>query len=291
MWTAKVGNTEIQQYGGIGLTIEQDGDGVWRTKCIVDAEVFAILDPSGATGVNARHPFIIKDGVVYMNKLLLDDAEIGNMIAQYINVQDLVAVTITASTIKSSDNGVSFQLLPDGTMSCTKATIKGAITATSGSFTGTVNANAGTFNNVTIAQNCNVLGTVYANRIVGDVCKTLAAPSPNFTLTFPAFNRARKIAIVGPTGTLMKVRTTINSDRLFYVKIFVNGNMISETTTYWQPGYTLGEFEVATQNALIDLPANTNAVVEYRVGSRDANIELDYTLVRAGVMVASAFIQ
>lgn len=169
MWTAKVGNTDIGKYGGIGLTIEQDPDGVWRTKCIVDAEVFAILDPSGATGVNARHPFIVKDGVVYMNKLLLDDAEIGSVIAKYINVQNLVAVNITASTIKSSDNGASFSLLPDGTMSCTKATIKGSITATSGSFTGTVNANAGTFNNVTIAENCNVLGTIYADRLVGDV--------------------------------------------------------------------------------------------------------------------------
>lgn len=169
MWTAKVGNTDIGKYGGIGLTIEQDPDGVWRTKCIVDAEVFAILDPSGATGANSRHPFIVKDGVVYMNKLLLDDAEIGSVIAKYINVQDLVAVNITASTIKSSDNGASFSLLPDGTMSCTKATITGSVTATSGSFTGTVNANAGTMNNITIAENCNVLGTVYANRIVGDV--------------------------------------------------------------------------------------------------------------------------
>lgn len=174
MWTAKVGNTDIGKYGGIGLTIEQDPDGVWRTKCIVDAEVFAILDPSGATGVNARHPFIVKDGVVYMNKLLLDDAEIGSVIAKYINVQNLVAVNITASTIKSSDNGASFSLLPDGTMSCTKATIKGSITATSGSFTGTVNANAGTMNNVTIRENCNVLGTVYAAKLVGDVTKVRA---------------------------------------------------------------------------------------------------------------------
>ena len=169
MWTAKVGNPDIGKYGGIGLTIEQDPDGIWRTKCIVDAEVFAILDPSGATGAESRHPFIVKDGVVYMNKLLLDDAEIGSVIAKYINVQDLVAVNITASTIKSSDNGASFSLLPDGTMSCTKATIKGAITATSGSFTGTVNANAGTMNNITIAENCNVLGTIYANRIVGGI--------------------------------------------------------------------------------------------------------------------------
>ncbi|MEG1651914.1 MAG: DUF1983 domain-containing protein [Hafnia sp.] len=176
MWTAKVGNTDIGKYGGIGLTIEQDPDGVWRTKCIVDAEVFAILDPSGATGAGSRHPFVVKDGVVYMNKLLLDDAEIGSVIAKYINVQHLVGVLIEAGTIKSSDNGQSFQLLPDGALTARKANITGAITATSGSFTGTVNANAGTMNNITIAENCNVLGTVYANRIVGDVTKTFVIP-------------------------------------------------------------------------------------------------------------------
>ena len=182
MWTAKVGNTDIGKYGGIGLTIEQDPDGVWRTKCIVDAEVFAILDPSGATGAGSRHPFVVKDGVVYMNKLLLDDAEIGSVIAKYINVQHLVGVLIEAGTIKSSDNGQSFQLLPDGTLTARKANITGAITATSGSFTGTVNANAGTMNNITIAENCNVLGTIYANRIVGDVVKFFGSTYREFNI-------------------------------------------------------------------------------------------------------------
>lgn len=198
MWTAKVGNTDIGKYGGIGLTIEQDSEGVWRTKCIVDAEVFAILDPSGATGVNARHPFIVKDGVVYMNKLLLDDAEIASVIAQYINVQELVAANITASTIKSSDNGASFSLLPDGTMSCTKATITGAITATSGSFTGTVNANAGTMNNITIAENCDVLGTLYAGRIVGDLYRKKEFTLPAKGLTGP-FNPWVEVPILSAT--------------------------------------------------------------------------------------------
>ena len=32
-----------------------------------------------------------------------------------------------------------------------------------------MNANAGTFNNVTINENCDVKGTIYANKIVGDV--------------------------------------------------------------------------------------------------------------------------
>ncbi|MGL4755960.1 MAG: phage tail tip protein J-related protein [Aeromonadaceae bacterium] len=216
MWTAKVGNTDIGKYGGIGLTIEQDEDGVWRTKCIVDAEVFAILDPSGATGANSRHPFIVKDGVVYMNKLLLDDAEIGSVIAKYINVQSLDAVTITSSTIKSSDNGQSFSLLPDGTLTAKKAAITGAITATSGTFTGTVNANAGTMNNITVAENCDVLGTIYARRIVGDVVRVwkidaAAVPSAYERLAgqfdIDSINRGRLASYITPSWSALKLVT------------------------------------------------------------------------------------
>lgn len=178
MWKAKVGNTDIGKYGGIGLTIEQDPDGVWRTKCIVDAEVFAILDPSGATGVNARNPFIVKDGVVYMNKLLLDDAEIGSVIAKYINVKHLVGTIIEGGSLRGGDLfiGESQSGPWDGYGKKWNAAITWGgdgyfqnLTGRNCNLTGTVNANAGTMNNITIAENCNVMGTVYAERIVGDV--------------------------------------------------------------------------------------------------------------------------
>lgn len=294
MWSTRASLNDIT--GGFGLIAEQDPDGKTRVKFIVDADIFAILDRSGGK----RNPFVIKDGVVYMNKLLLDNAEIGAVIAKYINVQHLVGSLIEGGSFQGGDVYIGEN--PNGPWSgygkkwnaCIQnsgnALFK-TLVGTDCTLSGRMDATSGSFNNVTINENCNVLGTIYAQKIVGDVCRTLAATGPNFTLTFPPFNRARKIAIVGPTGTLMQVRTTVDRIRLFYVKIFVNGQMVSETTTHWQPGDTLGEFEVATQNALVDLPANTQAVVEYRVGSRDNNIELDYTLVRAGVMVASAFIQ
>lgn len=266
MWTAKVGNTDIGKYGGIGLTIEQDQDGVWRTKCIVDAEVFAILDPSGATGVNARHPFIVKDGVVYMNKLLLDDAEIGSVIAKYINVQNLVAVNITASTIKSSDNGASFSLLPDGTMSCTKATIMGAVTATSGSFTGTVNANAGTMNNITIAENCNVLGTIYANRIVGDLSVTRPlskfASTSTIEISIPPENMNRTL-FLSNFGVLGTNNTTMNINNAYLgVEIYANGAIV------FSDGFNVNispqSAAIITKSAEVLIPANTLTSVSVR---------------------------
>lgn len=286
MWTAKVGNTDIGKYGGIGLTIEQDPDGVWRTKCIVDAEVFAILDPSGATGVNARHPFIVKDGVVYMNKLLLDDAEIGSVIAKYINAKDLVAVNITASTIKSSDNGASFSLLPDGTMSCTKATIKGAITATSGSFTGTVNANAGTMNNITIAENCNVLGTVYANRIVGDVASSKpAAGYPVSGASYDAYKIATVSLSAAPnsrTFNIFGLRYGINRNSGYtggsrcWLRLKVNGIIVASHTEFNVTNAVPGIYEApmtvisgivpassATQTVTVELYSDTLGVSKY----------------------------
>lgn len=68
-----------------------------------------------------------------------------------------------------------------GKVTASSGSFTGTVNATSGSFTGTVNANAGTMNNITIAENCNVLGTVYASKIAGDVlsAKVVSAKSTN----------------------------------------------------------------------------------------------------------------
>ena len=75
--------------------------------------------------------------------------------------------------------------------------------ASNGSFTGTVNANAGTFQNVTIEENCNVKGTVYANKIVGDVAAIkslyMQQPSGPFSMFFnvAAANFTRGVIVTG----------------------------------------------------------------------------------------------
>ena len=173
MWSTKASINDV--IGGFGLMAEQDPDGATRIKFLVDADIFAVLGRNG----DKRAPFVIKDGVVYMNKAMLDNAEIGSVIAKYIDVRNLSAATITNSDFKGGNagfgrntSGGGFEgwgerwntiIYSDGHLATNN------IAATNGSFTGTVNANAGTFNNITIAENCNVLGTVYAGRIVGDL--------------------------------------------------------------------------------------------------------------------------
>ena len=93
-----------------------------------------------------------------------------------------------------------------GRVTATSGSFTGTVNASSGSFTGTVNANAGTMNNITIAENCNVLGTVYANRIVGDVAaikslymEDMPEPRRPFDMFFnvAAANFSRGVVVTG----------------------------------------------------------------------------------------------
>lgn len=88
--------------GGFGLEVVLNADGSVMSSFVVDADVFAIL--SRAQGITSkRNPFIVKNGTVYMNHAMMDTAEIGTVIAKYIDVHSLNAATITASNISGSN--------------------------------------------------------------------------------------------------------------------------------------------------------------------------------------------
>lgn len=85
--------------GGFGLEVKLNPDGTSLSTFLVDADVFAIL--SRATGdTSKRNPFIVKNGSVYMNHVMLDTAEAGAVIAKYINVQHLVGTLIEGADIR-----------------------------------------------------------------------------------------------------------------------------------------------------------------------------------------------
>lgn len=82
----------------------------------------------------------------------------------------LVAGTeMTAPYIKGGriEIGSRFTVDANGNMVANYGTMSNA------TVTGTINANAGVFNNVTINENCDVKGTIYANKIVGDVVSAI----------------------------------------------------------------------------------------------------------------------
>lgn len=168
--------------GGFGLSVKMNADGTVLSSFVIDADVFAVLSRAGGVATK-RHPFIVKNGTVYMNHAMMDTAEIGSVIAKYINVQHLVGTLIEGGSFRGGDLWIGENA--NGSFGAYgkrwNAGIDGSgriygsnVYFESGTFQGNVLANSGTMNNVTVKENCNVLGTVYASKLVGDVTKVRA---------------------------------------------------------------------------------------------------------------------
>ncbi|MDL5333455.1 phage tail tip domain-containing protein, partial [Escherichia coli] len=79
----------------------------------------------------------------------------------------LAADRIAMINPANGNTNPTFSLTPDGRLSAKNADISG-----------NVNANSGTLNNVTINQNCRILGKLSANQIEGDIVKTVGKAFP-----------------------------------------------------------------------------------------------------------------
>ncbi|WP_323902008.1 phage tail tip fiber protein, partial [Aeromonas caviae] len=193
--------------GGFGLSVKLNADGTTLTSFVVDTDVFAVMSRA-AGAASKRHPFIIKNGTVFMNHAMMDTAEIGNVIAKYIKVTNIDAATIVNSDFKGGNAGFGRGgpysgwgegwhtiIYADGTIRTNK------LYAAAGSFTGEVNANSGTFNNVVMRENCQILGKLSVNQIEGDVTRVYAlesyVASDRISFTIPAFSRTRNLVISG----------------------------------------------------------------------------------------------
>lgn len=86
---------------------------------------------------------------------------------------------MVAGSLISSGNPPAFELQQDGTLYARQANISGH-----------VHASSGTLNNVTINENCLILGKLTAMQIVGDIAKVIYFPTPSVIKIEPApFNR------------------------------------------------------------------------------------------------------
>ncbi len=108
------------------------------------ADRIAMINPENG---NSTPLFVAQGNQLFMNDVFL---------------KRLFAVSIT-----SSGNPPTFSLTPEG-----------RLTARNADISGNVNANSGTLNNVTINENCRVLGKLSANQIEGDLVKTVGKAFP-----------------------------------------------------------------------------------------------------------------
>ena len=198
LWATKAQVGE--HVAGFGLEVAMNADGSIMSSFIVDADVFAVL--SRAPGDAGKiHPFVVKNGVVYINKAMMDSAEIGEVISKYIRTDYLEGTEIVTPWIHSKTQPYTFELRDDGTLIAKKANITGTIYATDGSFSGEVKASTGRFNNCIISESCTILGKINAQNIVGDITQTYKLDiDKGVSITSEDFDRILSIPSIAATG-------------------------------------------------------------------------------------------
>ncbi|MBS8783110.1 host specificity protein J [Escherichia coli] len=145
MWGVKIEQTKDGKHyvAGLGLSMEDTEEGK-LSQFLVAANRIAFIDPANG---NETPMFVAQGNQIFMNDVFLK--------------------RLTAPTITSGGNPPAFSLTPDG-----------RLTAKNADISGNVNANSGTLNNVTINENCRVLGKLSANQIEGDLVKTVGKAFP-----------------------------------------------------------------------------------------------------------------
>ncbi|HEB4979910.1 TPA: DUF1983 domain-containing protein, partial [Aeromonas dhakensis] len=252
--------------GGFGLSVKLNADGTTLTSFVVDTDVFAVMSRA-AGAASKRHPFIIKNGTVFMNHAMMDTAEIGAVIAKYINVQHLKGTLIEGGSFRGGDlwlgensNGQfgAYGKRWNAGIDSTGRFYGSDVYFSSGTFQGNMLANSGTMNNVTIRENCQVLGQLDVNQVVGDIT-TLIAAVANFSI--PAYRRARNVVCIDPVTAYGNVsgQGTIGMAVIFYLNGVEKGRVTK--TEYVATGGTR-YFSIDIKPSF-ELPANTNATITF----------------------------
>ncbi|HCN0045840.1 TPA: host specificity protein J, partial [Escherichia coli] len=145
MWAVKLQQMQDGRLyiAGIGAGIENTPDGM-QSQVLLAADRIAMINPANG---NTKPMFVGQGDQIFMNEVFL----------KY----------LTAPTITSGGNPPTFSLTPDG-----------RLTAKNADISGNVNANSGTLNNVTINQNCRIMGKLSVNQIEGDIVKTVGKAFP-----------------------------------------------------------------------------------------------------------------
>lgn len=149
-WGVKVqtdtggGNPRI---AGIQLGIDATGS----SQFLVQADTFAVY----AGGSNKTFPFVVQNGVAYMQEALIRDGSITNAkIGNEIKSNNFV------------DGSQGWRIAKDGSSQFNNVIVRGRVEANSGSFRGTIDATDGIFR-----------GSVEANSFVGDIAAMSTFPN------------------------------------------------------------------------------------------------------------------
>ncbi|WP_223955073.1 phage tail tip fiber protein, partial [Aeromonas caviae] len=238
MWTAKASAGQIT--AGIGLIANSDG----TSQVAISASQVFVFNPNSSTPMAPL--FAIDNG----------QAVIAEAIIRKATIQIIQSEKITADYVKAGVS-ISTPLINGGQIDMGNAFLSGgaagfgkggpysgwgrgwhSIIYSDGSiYTNKLNADGGyvrnmTIGNCTIDENCVVKGTVYADRIVGDVVRVAVLQQvTDQSFTFEATRKSRTVVINGVTITGSGGRyeassggTQITTTGTAYAEFTINGN-------------------------------------------------------------------
>lgn len=278
-------------------------------EIIASATNFAIYNP--AKPAEKEIIFGVTDG----GKVAIREAVIKAATIQIIHSEKITAdyikagVSISAPLITGGQFDMGNAFMADGAAGFGKGGPYGgwgwgwhSIIYSDGSiYTNKLNAEGGyvrniTIGNCTIDEDCVVKGTVYANRIVGDVALVRSVSGIGQVATIPAFNRVRSLVMLGISDYEVVLGSQGGTfTRKARTRVYVNGQVVAES--YFD--VTVGAGDVVavyrSHTAAVALPANTAASVSFTM--EVSNVPTNTTFVpvksvsRATPLVMIAFIQ
>ncbi|MFS7382540.1 DUF1983 domain-containing protein [Rahnella inusitata] len=263
IWTMKMGlNYNGTKYdAGISVAAIVNGTEV-ETRFAVNANQFVVISGSGN---NLYSPFIIKDGQVLISQAFIGNAWITNaMIGEYIESNTYIP------------GQAGWHINKNGTSEFSGVTVRGKIYASEGEL-----------NNVLINENCEILGTLNANRIVGDLSDFSIGRTFNvgsFSLggnqTSSEYNICgiaqtsfeRKIALTSANGNgIFYINISLGGPGLVYMDWVVAGNVVATETL------STGQNQVIGSRQVVSPSGNGNTIIGIRfrnTSSSPANINI-----------------
>uniref|UniRef100_UPI0005BD4EF5 phage tail tip fiber protein n=1 Tax=Aeromonas media TaxID=651 RepID=UPI0005BD4EF5 len=267
MWTAKASAGQIT--AGIGLIAKSDG----TSQVAISASQVFVFNPNSSTPMAPL--FAIDNGQAVIAEAIIRKATIQILTSEKITADYIKAgVSMSAPAISGGSIDMGNAFLSGGAAGFGKGGPYGGwgwgwytiIYADGSIYTNRLHAEGGyvrnmTLGNCTIDQNCTILGTLEADRIVGDVT-TLIKPSGNFSI--PAYKRARNIVCIRPVSG----RAAVSGSGTIGFTLICRMNGVEQGRATTQASYPTGinriPMQVSLQEAFV-IPANTNASITFEI--------------------------
>lgn len=262
MWTAKASAGQIT--AGIGLVAKSDG----TSQVAISASQVFVFNPNSSTPMAPL--FAIDNGQAVIAEAIIRKATIQILTSEKITADYIKAgVSISAPSISGGSVDMGNAFLSGGAAGFGKGGPYASwgfgwytmIYADGSIYTNRLRAEGGyvknmTMNNCTIAADCVVLGTLEADRIVGDITRMIRA-SGNFSLA--GYKRARNMVCIKPLTGMAEVSGSGTIGIILLCKL--NGSEVARATSTasFPMGTNRAPMSVTFQDAFV-IPAGTATV-------------------------------